>query len=236
MANPTIGTASEWRDARKQLLVKEKEFMRLRDELSRERQKLPWVKVTKKYQLENSLGSHALADMFGNHSQLIIYHFMMGESWEEGCPSCSMWADSFNGNSEHLAARDASFAVVSTASSEKIESYKKRMGWTFDWYSSQQSDFNKDYHVSFTQEQIDTGEVEYNFSKQDIRADELPGVSVFAKDDSGTVYHTYSSYARGLDNLNVVYQYLDLLPKGRDEDDLDFTMAWVRRHDQYAAN
>jgi predicted dithiol-disulfide oxidoreductase (DUF899 family) len=233
MSTRDIVSPKTWVEARKQLLAKEKEFMRLRDELSEERRKLPWVEVKKTYALADSSGKHPLAELFHGHSQLIIYHFMMGNDWDEGCPSCSMWADGFNGNREHFAARDAAFAVVSTASPTKIDSYKKRMGWTFDWYSSLESDFNNDYHVSFTQHQIDGGKIEYNYRDTDIRMDELPGVSVFAKDEAGIVYHTYSTYSRGLDNMNVVYQYLDLLPKGRDEDELDYPQAWVRRRDQY---
>ena len=228
-----VVSPEEWVKRRQELLEKEKEFLRLRDEISLERQKLPWVEIKKKYEFRNNVGTRGLGDLFGNHTQLIIYHFMMGESWDAGCPSCSLWADSFNGNVEHFAARDAAFAVVSSASSVKIDAYKSRMGWTFDWYSSHGTDFNKDFHVSFTKAQIDSGQVEYNYREANITMDELPGVSIFVKDDAGVVYHTYSTYSRGLDNLNVVYQYLDLLPKGRDEKELEFSMAWVRRHDQY---
>lgn len=233
MASNTIVSPEAWKEARLKLLSKEKDFMRLRDEISDLRRRLPRVEVNKVYQLEDSYGAHRLEELFGPHTQLIVYHFMMGESWDEGCPSCSMWADSFDGNSVHFAARDAAFVVVSSASSAKIESYKKRMGWSFRWYSCLNSDFNNDFKVSFTREQIDSGKTEYNFREINISTDELPGVSIFVKDESGAVFHTYSTYSRGLDNLNVVYQYLDLLPKGRDESELEFTMAWVRRHDQY---
>jgi len=234
MPKPNIASLEDWKFARKALLKKEKEFMRLRDEISRDRRALPWVEIDKHYELESASGKHALAELFGQHSQLIVYHFMMGESWDEGCPSCSLWADGFDGNVCHFAARDAAFAVVSSASTKKIEAYKKRMQWRFDWYSCLNTDFNNDMHVSFTKEQIDNRLCEYNYqSSSKNTMDELPGVSIFVKNQSGTVYHTYSTYSRGLDNLNVVYQYLDLLPNGRDEDNLDFSMAWVRRHDEY---
>jgi len=233
MTDPVFVSRQNWLAARKKLLAKEKEFMQLRDELSQSRRELPWVKVEKTYHLECSDGIHSLSDLFCGCSQLIVHHFMMGEDWEEGCPSCSMWADGFNGNSAHFSARDAAFAVVSTASPTNIQSYKQRMGWAFQWYSSHNSDFNNDYQVSFTEDQIAGGSCEYNYRTTDNRMAELPGVSVFARDSQGAIYHTYSTYARGLDNLNIVYQYLDLLPKGRDESELEFTMAWVRRHDQY---
>jgi len=231
--DPVVASRKDWLEKRKQLLVKEKEFMQLRDELSSERRNLPWVQVNKSYEFEDAHGKHALSDLFGEHQQLIIYHFMMGESWEEGCPSCSLWADGFNGNAEHFAARDAAFAVVSSASAKKIQEYKNRMGWTFKWYSARHSEFNQDYHVTFAKEPTEGENLEYNYREKKFDAEELPGVSIFAKDKSGNVFHTYSTYSRGLDNLNIVYQYLDLLPKGRDEEELDFTMAWVRRRDAY---
>lgn len=174
-----------------------------------------------------------LKQLFGDKSQLIVQHFMMGENWEEGCPSCSFWADGFNGTTVHLAARDAAFVAISNAPIDNIIRYKTRMGWHFDWLSSHGSPFNFDFHVSFSQDQIDSGSEEYNYQLSAINMDELPGISVFAKDESGAVFHTYSCYARGLDNVNSTYQYIDLLPKGRDEELLSYPQAWVRRHDQY---
>jgi len=232
MVQLRVVSRQEWLKERKRLLVEEKEFTRQRDKLSARRQSLPWVEIVKDYQFGNPDGIHTLADLFRDHSQLIIYHFMMGDDWQAGCPSCSMWADGFNGNNQHFAARDCAFAAVSSASVEQIEKYKQRMGWEFNWYSCANDSFNQDFGVSFTPQQLQQGEVEYNYRSLDTQMQELPGISVFCK-QSGSIYHTYSTYSRGLDHMNVVYQYLDLLPKGRDESELDFTMAWVRRHDEY---
>ena len=233
MNNPTIVSRQEWFNARKVLLAKEKEFTRLRDELSRERRELPWVKVDKDYIFEGSTGQQTLADLFDGCSQLIIYHFMYGPDWEEGCPSCSFWADNFDGIGVHLSHRDINMLAVSRASLDKLEVYKKRMGWSFNWVSSHGSDFNYDYHVSFTEDEIDKEEMYYNFELRKFPGDEAPGISVFAKNDQGEVFHTYSCYARGLDMLNGAYHHIDLVPKGRDEDELPFSMAWLSRHDRY---
>lgn len=226
--------AAEWLAARKAFLAKEKEFTRLRDELSRERRELPWEKVGKTYEFEGPKGRVNLADLFGKRSQLVIYHFMMGPGWVEGCKSCSYLADHFDGMTIHLAHRDTTLAVVSRAPFAEIDVFKRRMGWRFPWYSSFGSDFNFDYHVSFTPEDIAAGKVAYNYTAiGGAPAEELPGLSVFFKDAEGTIFHTYSTYARGLDILVGTYNFLDLVPKGRDEEVLAHTMAWVRHHDKY---
>jgi predicted dithiol-disulfide oxidoreductase (DUF899 family) len=226
--------AAEWLAARKAFLTKEKEFTRLRDELSRQRRELPWEKVEKAYSFEGPHGRAGLADLFGKRSQLVIYHFMLGPGWAEGCPSCSYLADHFDGATIHLANRDTTLAVVSHAPFAEIAAFKARMGWKFPWYSSFGGDFNFDYHVSFTHEELAGGKVNYNYSREDFPAEEAPGLSVFYKDAAGEVFHTYSTYARGLDMLVGTYQFLDLVPKGRDESGLAHTMAWVRHHDKYS--
>lgn len=233
MGNPKIVSRQEWFDARVAHLAKEKEFTRLRDELSQERRELPWVKVDKEYSFESSSGKQSLADLFEGCSQLIIYHFMYGPDWQEGCPSCSFWADNFNGIGVHLNHRDINMLAVSRAPLDKLTAYKKRMGWTFNWVSSLDSDFNYDYCVSFTEDEIDKEEMYYNFELRKFPSDEAPGISVFVKNDQGEVFHTYSCYSRGLDMLNGAYHHIDLVPKGRDEEGLAFSMAWLSRHDQY---
>jgi predicted dithiol-disulfide oxidoreductase (DUF899 family) len=223
---------SEWLEARKQLLEQEKEFTQLREELARLRRALPRVKLDKSYRFDTANGEKSLAELFGDSSQLIVYHFMFGPDWEEGCPSCSFWADNYNGIDIHLHHRDTRLIAVSRAPLEKLLAYRERMGWSFEWASSLNCDFNFDLQVSFTPEQLAEGEVEYNYRKTEFPSSEAPGISVFHK-ENGEVFHTYSSYARGLDAFNGAYQLLDLTPNGRDEDDLDFTMAWIHRHDQY---
>jgi predicted dithiol-disulfide oxidoreductase (DUF899 family) len=228
-----IVSRDEWLAARKILLQEEKDFTRLRDQLSRKRRQLPWLKVDTDYIFEDPNGKLSLGDLFENKSQLIIYHFMYGPDWEEGCPSCSFWADNFNGIEIHLRHRDANMVVVSRASLAQLQTYRKRMGWDFKWVSSLGNNFNYDYHVSFTAAEMEKAEMFYNFKIGNFPADEAPGISVFYRNPEGEVFHTYSCYARGLDMLNGAYHYLDLLPRGRDEDDLDFTMAWLRRRDEY---
>ncbi|MEP1209759.1 MAG: thioredoxin family protein [Rhizobiaceae bacterium] len=228
-----ITSRDEWLAARRALLAEEKAFLRQRDELSAKRRQLPWVLVSEDYRFETPDRQKSLADLFGDKSQLIIQHFMMGEDWNEGCPSCSFWADGVDGTTVHLENRDAAYVCVSNTSMEKIEAYKSRMGWKFHWVSSLGSSFNHDYQASFTPEEMESGSVYYNFHDTTFPVSEAPGISVFAKDESGQIFHTYSCYSRGLDNMNVAYQYLDLLPKGRDEDALPHPMAWVKRHDQY---
>ena len=232
--NPArVVSEAEWLVARKDLLSREKELTRLRDEVSRHRRELPWVKVDKEYVFDGPNGQETLADLFDGRSQLIVYHFMFGPDWEEGCKSCSYLADHFDGANWHLRHRDASFVVISRAPLPKLGAYKKRMGWRFKWVSSYGNDFNFDYHVSATEEEQAKGKMHYNYQVQEWVNEEMPGLSVFHKDEEGDVFHTYSTYARGLDILVGAYNFLDLVPKGRDEDDLDFTMEWVRRHDQY---
>ncbi len=233
MENHRIVTRSEWIEARKQLLSREKYFTLRRDELSRERRELPWVRVDKEYVFQGPEGEETLADLFAGRSQLIVYHFMFGPDWEAGCKSCSFWADHFDGLVTHLNQRDITLAAVSKAGMDKLQAYRNRMGWRFKWVSSSGNEFNHDYHVSFTAEEMNRGEVFYNFQSGKFSSQELPGISVFCKNANGAVFHTYSCYARGLDMLNGAYQYMDLVPKGRDEHALSYPMAWVRRHDEY---
>ena len=233
MAMNKIVSDEEWIEARKTLLKKEKEFTALRDQLSQQRLDLPWVAVNKEYIFEGKDGKQTLSELFDGRSQLIAYHFMFDPSWEAGCPSCSFWADNFNGIIVHLNQRDVTMIVVSRAPYNKLAAYQKRMGWDFKWVSSLDTDFNFDYHVSFTPEESSKKEAFYNFSTQDPYSPEREGVSVFYKDPAGRVFHTYSAFARGIDMLNVAYNYLDLVPKGRDEAGHDFPQFWVRRHDEY---
>jgi predicted dithiol-disulfide oxidoreductase (DUF899 family) len=231
-----IVSQAEWIAARKEFLAKEKEFTRLRDELSRQRRELPWVKVKKPYAFEGPQGMLTLADLFEKRSQLVIYHFMLGPKWKEGCPSCSYLADHFDGMAIHLANRDVTFAVVSHAPYAEIEAFKKRMGWRFHWYSSFETDFNYDYQVSKTPEEQGKAQIYYNYEMMEFPPEERPGLSVFYKDEASSIFHTYSTYARGLDILVGTYNFLDLVPRGRDEAGLKHTMAWVRHHDKYSDN
>jgi predicted dithiol-disulfide oxidoreductase (DUF899 family) len=230
MTTPRIVSQEEWLQARKAFLAKEKEFTRARDELARQRRELPWVKVEKPYTFDAAEGRVSLGDLFGGKGQLLIYHFMMGPDWEEGCPSCSFWADNYNGVDVHLAHRDTALVAVSRAALAKIDAYKKRMGWTFRWVSSAGSDFNFDYDASF---KPDEEGLRYNFGTIKPFGEETPGISAFRRGDGGAIYHTYSTYARGLDMLNGAYHLLDLTSKGRDEQELPWPMAWVKRHDRY---
>ncbi len=230
-----IVSQDEWGAARKALLAKEKEFSRTRDALSAARRELPWVKVEKDYLFDGPAGKEMLADLFAGKNQLMIYHFMLGPGWVQGCPSCSFLADHFDGANIHLAQRDVAFVVASRAPLAEIDAYKKRMGWRFKWVSSYGSDFNYDFHVSFTPEEKAGGKVEYNYAEGKFPSEEAPGLSVFIK-DGGAMFHTYSTYGRGLDIIIGAYNMLDLAPKGRDEDALPWSMAWVRRHDEYEEN
>jgi predicted dithiol-disulfide oxidoreductase (DUF899 family) len=232
--NPKVASPAEWLAARKELLAKEKEFTRLRDDLSRQRRELPWEKVDKPYVFDGPNGKESLADLFGGKSQLIIYHFMFGPEWKEGCQSCSFMADHADGSLVHLAARDVQLVMVSRATLPQIEEFKRRMGWHFKWVSSYGNDFNRAYHVSFTKDEVAKGEMYYNYATQKFPSDEGPGASVFYKDAGGNIFHTYSSYGRGLDTMLGAYNWLDIAPKGRDEDALPYPMAWVRHHDKYA--
>ena len=233
MQNHQVVSREEWLVARKEHLAKEKEFTRLRDQLSQQRRELPWVKVEKEYIFDGPNGKETLAELFAGRSQLLVYHFMFGPGWDEGCPSCSFWADNFNGIPVHLNQRDVTMIAVSRAPLSKLAAYKKRMGWTFKWVSSSETDFNYDYHVSFTPEEMEKGEMYYNYEVRKVPREESVGISVFCKDKDGNIFHSYSCYARGVDMLNGAYHYLDLVPKGRDEAGLSFAQAWVRRHDKY---
>lgn len=230
--NPRIVSRDQWLAARKRLLIKEREFTRVRDAMAAYRRDLPWVKIDKSYAFDGPGGRTTLGEMFAGRSQLIVYHFMFGPGWEQGCPSCSYLADHFDGAVPHLRQRDVTMAVVSRAPLAEIEAYKKRMGWKFDWLSSHDSDFNRDFGVTFTDDEVGNGTI-YNYGTSTVYGEEMPGISVFARNAAGEVFHTYSTYARGLDILIGTYNFLDLVPKGRDEDRLPWTMAWVKRRDEY---
>ncbi|MDR6819224.1 putative dithiol-disulfide oxidoreductase (DUF899 family) [Neorhizobium sp. 2083] len=232
MRNQVV-SPEEWLQARLELLAAEKDFTRQRDALTRRRMAMPWERVEKSYRFEGPDGALSLANLFDGRSQLIVYHFMFGPDWEEACKSCSFWADNFNGIPIHLNHRDVTFVAISRAPLASIEAYKKRMGWSFPWFSSNGSDFNFDYQVSVKPEDLATGQAYYNYKVQPSNASEEVGISVFSRNEGGEVFHTYSCYSRGVDMLNGAYHFLDLVPKGRDEDDLRFPMAWLRRHDQY---
>jgi predicted dithiol-disulfide oxidoreductase (DUF899 family) len=232
MEKHKIVSKDEWVAARKQLLAKEKEFTRLRDALSRERRNLPWERVGKPYVFEGPNGRESLADLFAGRSQLIVYHFMFDPDWETGCKSCSFWADNFNGIVAHLNQRDVSLVAVSRAPLQKLQAQGRRFGWTFKWVSSLGSDFNFDYHVSFSAETLAREEAFYNYGTQKVSFAEWPGFSAFFR-DGGQIFHTYSTYARGIDMLNTAYHILDIAPKGRDEDGLPFPMDWVKHRIDY---
>jgi predicted dithiol-disulfide oxidoreductase (DUF899 family) len=233
MTDNQVVPPESWVKARKQLLAKEKEFTRLRDELSQARRDLPWVRVTKNYRFDGPEGEQTLCELFDGRSQLIVYHFMFGPDWDSGCKSCSFWADNFNGIVPHLNQRDVTFAAISRAPLAKLRAFAACLGWSFRWLSSFDSDFNFDFNVSFTPEAIASGSAIYNYAASKMNMEELPGISVFFKSADGEVFHTYSCYARGLDMLNTAYHYLDLVPKGRDEAGLSFPMAWVRLRNHY---
>jgi predicted dithiol-disulfide oxidoreductase (DUF899 family) len=230
-----IVSHDEWIAARKAHLAEEKAFTRARDALSKKRRELPWEKVEKTYVFDGPSGKESLADLFGGRSQLIVYHFMMGPDWDEGCPSCSLIADHFDGAAVHLAQRDVALVVVSRAPLAQIEKFRKRMGWRFKWVSSFGADFNFDYQVSATPDEKASGEALYNYELTTFPSDERPGISAFHKNAAGQIFHTYSSYGRGLDILIGAYNLLDIAPKGRDEAGLKYGMAWVRHHDKYEA-
>lgn len=234
MKTPSIANDKEWLAARLKLLEQEKALDRKRDEVTRARQRMPWRKIVKKYEFEGPDGAESLADLFEGRGQLIVYHFMYHPSWgDETCKSCSFWADNFDNIIVHLNARDVNMVCISRARQEQLAAYKERMGWHFKWLSSHDNDFNRDFHVSFTEQEVESGEAYYNYRKQRVASQEMPGMSVFARGDGGEVYHTYSSYARGLDMINGAYHLLDRVPKGRDEDELSWNQAWIKRHDEY---
>ncbi|HEX2853407.1 MAG TPA: thioredoxin family protein [Opitutaceae bacterium] len=229
---PAVVSPDQWLAARREFLREEKEFTKLRDRLAARRRELPWVKVDKAYTFESPAGPVSLADLFEGRSQLVVYHFMFGPGWEEGCKSCSYVSDHLAPAVVHLQARDVAFAAVSHAPLAELAPFQERMGWGFNWVSSHGGDFNYDYHVSFTAEEMARGKVYYNYARTEFPSEEAPGLSVFARTKNGDIYHTYSTYSRGLDALIGTYTLLDLVPKGRDEDS-ETTMSWVRFHDRY---
>jgi len=233
MTTHEVVSKGEWVEARKRLLAKEKEFTRMRDQLSAERRALPWMRVDKDYTFDGPNGRETLAQLFGDRSQLVVYHFMFAPEWDVGCKNCSFWADNFNGITAHLRQRDVAFAAISRAPLAKLQAFAQRLGWTFKWVSSQGTDFNYDFEVSFQPDALARGDATYNFAKLQNANSDMPGISVFAKDESGAVFRTYSTFGRGLDMMNTAYHYLDLVPKGRDEAGLPFTMAWVKLRDLY---
>lgn len=228
-----VAGREEWLTARKALLEEEKALTRAREAVAEKRRALPWVCVEEDYRFEGADGPVTLAGLFGDRSQLIVQHYMYGPDWQEGCKSCAFWADQFNPAVVHLAARDVAFAAVSQAPVSVFTPFKARMGWTFNWVSSAPCNFSNDYHAWYTPEQIAAGDTAYNFQPGLHYGEHAPGISVFAKDGAGRIYHTYSCYARGLDPLNGCYQLLDLVPKGRDEAGLPMPMAWLHHHDRY---
>ncbi len=232
MQHHPVVSHSEWLEARKRLLEQEKQLTRQRDELTEARRALPWERVAEPYVFERTRGTATLADLFDGRSQLAVYHFMFGADDTAGCKSCSFWADGFNGIAQHLAHRDVSFVAISRGPLAKLLAYKQRLGWSFEWVSSASSTFNRDYAVSFSAEELARGKVTYNYAAQAV-GPEMPGISVFCKDADGAVFHTYSSFGRGIEVVNPAYQFLDMVPKGRDEDGLPSPMAWLRRHDEY---
>ena len=231
--NHTVVAHDAWLSARAAFLEKEKEFTRLRDELSRRRRELPWERVDKSYVFDGPNGKETLSQLFQGRSQLLVYHFMFNPESNEGCKHCSFWADHYDATTIHLNHRDVTLVVISRAPLAKIEPFRRRMGWRFKWLSSLDSDFNHDFHASFTPEQVQAGAAYYNYATTPMAMADREGLSVFFRDESGAVFHTYSCYARGIDMLNGAYQFIDLTPKGRDEDGPEGPQAWVRYHDRY---
>jgi predicted dithiol-disulfide oxidoreductase (DUF899 family) len=228
-----VVSQDRWIAERKTLLAREKELTRLHDQIARERRALPWVRIEKEYVFDAPEGRRKLADLFDGRRQLLVQHFMFGPGWEQGCPSCSFMADHTDGMNAHLAHRDVTLVAISRAPLAEIQRFRQRMGWQFKWVSSHGNDFNHDFHVSFTPEERSRGEVYYNYGMQNFPAEEAPGISLFYKNDAGEVFHTYSTYGRGVEAMMGTYNLLDLAPKGRDERDVDYKMEWVRHHDRY---
>ena len=233
LKKPTVATPEKWLASRLELLREEKELTRLSDRIAQRRREQPWLKMTKPYTFDSPRGRLTLADLFEGRSQLMVQHFMLGPGWDQGCKSCSFMMDHFNPTVPHLAARDVTFTAISHAPLAEILPFKKRMGWNVNWVSSHDTDFNRDFHVSFTQKEIDRGGVDYNYGKMDFPQTEAPGISVFARDEAGNVYLTYSTYGRGVEVVMTTYELLDLTPKGRDEAEMDYGMEWLRHHDRY---
>jgi len=232
LAHHPVVSRQHWLAERKKLMAREKELTHLGDQIARERRALPWVRLDKNYLFDTPAGRRPLADLFDGHRQLVMQHFMLAPGWEQGCKSCSYMADHTDATLVHLAHRDTAFVAVSRAPLAEIERFKTRMGWTFPWVSSDGTDFNRDFHVSFTPDEMEKGRADYNFGGRP-GGGEMPGVSAFYKNEAGEVFHTYSTYGRGVEVMMHTYRLLDLTPKGRDEDELGFTMEWVRHHDRY---
>lgn len=230
--HPTV-SRDRWIADRKALLAGEKELTRLRDRIAEERRALPWVKLEQDYVFDTPQGPRALSELFQGRRQLLVQHFMFAPGWEEGCRNCSFMADHLDGMAPHLAARDIALLAVSRAPLAEIEAFRRRMGWRFAWASSQGNDFNRDFHVSFAPEELARGEVYYNFEMRPFPLSDAPGISVFCKDEAGQLFHTYSTYGRGVEVMMGSYGLIDLTPKGRDEAGLPYTTAWVRHHDRY---
>ncbi|HKT17647.1 MAG TPA: DUF899 domain-containing protein [Stellaceae bacterium] len=235
MTEHKIVNREDWIAARKELLAQEKEATRALDRLAAARRALPWVRVEKEYRFQGSEGEETLGDLFAGRGQLVVYHFMFAPEWDSGCKSCSFWADNIERNVVHLNARDVSFAAISRAPLQKLDAFRRRLGWTFKWVSSEKNDFNFDYRVSATPEERAQGEMFYNYRPLKTGMTDLPGISVFYRDADGAIYHTYSCYGRGLDMMNAAYRYLDLVPMGRNEAGLKPAQAWVRYRDSYGA-
>lgn len=235
MITHTIVSQDKWLEARRDLLAAEKDLTRRSDQLAQLRRQLPWVKVEKDYVFEGPDGHQRLSDLFAGRRQLMVQHFMLAPGWEAGCKSCSYMADHADGMIPHLAQRDTAFVAISRAPYEEIIRFKRRMGWKFKWLSSNGTSFNYDFRVSFTPDEVAKGGINYNYGEWPSEGEEWPGVSVFFKDEAGDVFHTYSTYGRGVEVMMGTYRMLDLTPKGRDEQDQAFTMAWVRHHDRYEA-
>jgi predicted dithiol-disulfide oxidoreductase (DUF899 family) len=231
--NHAVVSRDQWLAERKTLLAQEKELTRLRDQLAEERRALPWVRVEKNYVFDTPEGKRSLADLFEGRSQLMVQHFMLGPGWEQGCRSCSYMADHTDGMKVHLENRDVSFVAISRATLPEIERFRRRMGWKFKWVSSNASDFNYDFRVSFKPEEQATGSIHYNYMQQPFAAEEMPGVSLFTRNEAGELFHTYSTYGRGVEVMMGTYNMLDLAPKGRGERDVPDKMEWVRHHDRY---
>jgi len=231
--NHPVVSSDRWIAERKKLLAREKELTHLHDQIAAARRALPWERIDKNYVFDSPQGRRSLADLFEGRRQLLVQHFMLGPGWEQGCPSCSFMADHTDGMNVHLAHRDVTMVAISRAPIAEIERFRQRMGWQFNWVSSNGNDFNYDFHVSFTPEGRAKGEVYYNYGMTDFPAEEAPGISVFYKNDAGEIFHTYSTFGRGVEVMMGAYYMLDLTPKGRDEDNLRYGMEWVRHHDRY---
>ncbi|MDR6537297.1 thioredoxin family protein [Variovorax soli] len=229
----SVVSRDRWLAERRALLAREKELTRLRDQIARERRALPWERVEQDYAFDTPEGRRTLAELFDGRRQLLVQHFMLAPGWEQGCPSCSFMADHADGMNVHLAHRDVTFVAISRAPLAEIERFRRRMGWQFKWVSSHGTDFNRDFGVTFTPEEVAQGKLHYNYGEWLFASEEWPGISVFYRDDTGRIFHTYSTYGRGVEVMMGTYNMLDLVPNGRGERDVRHKMEWVRHHDRY---